>query len=544
MKQSLEKYKVYANAVQEGKIVACEYVKLATKRYLDWFNREDLEFKSEKVDRVVNFISKLKHFQGKHNGKPFILLDYQFWIISNIFGWYYKGTEKRVINYVYIELARKQGKTALAAAICLYMLIADGENGSEVELVANSAKQAKICFTMASNYLQSIDIKGKYFKRYRDSIKFDTTKSILQVLSSDAGGNDGYNSYCFCLDEAHAQPDSKLWDVMCSSQGMRENALGMIITTAGFNQFAFCYGYRKTCIEILKGVKQNDSQFAAIYTIDDDDDWTDSRVWKKANPSLGNTVFPSYLEQQVQQAKNNTSLEVGIRTKNFNQWVSSQDIWINNDIILDSTGDIKIEDFAGCTAYVGVDLAAVSDLTAVSIMIPKDDKYYFFNRYYVPQTCLYNNSNCELYKEWKRKGMLTVTDGNVCDYDYVLADLLKLNQVVYIDKIAYDAYNATQWAINATTEGLPLEPYSQALWHFNQGTKEIERLFKTKRIIINNNDITRWCFSNVTLKFDFNENVKPIKSSDMQKIDGVIAMIEALGIYMEQPAYNNQILIV
>lgn len=544
MKQSLEKYKVYANAVQEGKIVACEYVKLATKRYLDWFNREDLEFKSEKVDRVVNFISKLKHFQGKHNGKSFILLDYQFWIISNIFGWYYKGTEKRVINYVYIELARKQGKTALAAAICLYMLIADGENGSEVELVANSAKQAKICFTMASNYLQSIDIKGKYFKRYRDSIKFDTTKSILQVLSSDAGGNDGYNSYCFCLDEAHAQPDSKLWDVMCSSQGMRENALGMIITTAGFNQFAFCYGYRKTCIEILKGVKQNDSQFAAIYTIDDDDDWTDSTVWEKANPSLGNTVFPSYLEQQVQQAKNNTSLEVGIRTKNFNQWVSSQDIWINNDIILDSTGDIKIEDFAGCTAYVGVDLAAVSDLTAVSIMIPKDDKYYFFNRYYVPQTCLYNNSNCELYKEWKRKGMLTVTDGNVCDYDYVLADLLKLNQVVYINKIAYDAYNATQWAINATTEGLPLEPYSQALWHFNQGTKEIERLFKTKRIIINNNDITRWCFSNVTLKFDFNENVKPIKSSDMQKIDGVIAMIEALGIYMEQPAYNNQILIV
>lgn len=544
MKQLLEKYKVYANAVQEGKIVACEYVRLATKRYLDWFNREDLEFKSEKVDRVVNFISKLKHFQGKHNGKPFILLDYQFWIISNIFGWYYKGTEKRVINYVYIELARKQGKTALAAAICLYMLIADGENGSEVELVANSAKQAKICFTMASNYLQSIDIKGKYFKRYRDSIKFDTTKSILQVLSSDAGGNDGYNSYCFCLDEAHAQPDSKLWDVMCSSQGMRENALGMIITTAGFNQFAFCYGYRKTCIEILKGVKQNDSQFAAIYTIDDDDDWTDSRVWKKANPSLGNTVFPSYLEQQVQQAKNNTSLEVGIRTKNFNQWVSSQDIWINNDIILDSTGDIKIEDFAGCTAYVGVDLAAVSDLTAVSIMIPKDDKYYFFNRYYVPQTCLYNNSNCELYKEWKRKGMLIVTDGNVCDYDYVLADLLKLNQVVYIDKIAYDAYNATQWAINATTEGLPLEAYSQALWHFNQSTKEIERLFKTKRIIINNNDITRWCFSNVTLKFDFNENVKPIKSSDMQKIDGVIAMIEALGIYMEQPAYNNQILIV
>jgi phage terminase large subunit-like protein len=124
------------------------------------------------------------------------------------------------------------------------MLVADGENGAEVELVANSAKQAKICFTMASNFLQSIDKTGKYFKRYRDSIKFDKTKSILQVLSSDAGGNDGYNSYCFTLDECHEQPDSRLWDVMVSSQGMRKNPLAIAITTAGFNKFGFCYGYR------------------------------------------------------------------------------------------------------------------------------------------------------------------------------------------------------------------------------------------------------------------------------------------------------------
>ena len=383
--------------------------------------------------------------------------------------------------------------------------------------------------------------KGKYFKRFRDSIKFDTTKSVLQVLSSDASGNDGYNSYAFCLDEFHEQKDSKLWDVMCSSQGMRENSLGMIITTAGFNMFGFCYNYRSTCIEILKGVKDNDSQFAAIYTIDEDDDWTDNKVWQKANPSLGHTVFESYLQQQVQNAKNNTSLEVGIRTKNFNQWVQSKDIWINNDILLDSTQDIKLEDFNGCIAYVGVDLAAVSDLTAVSLMVIKDEKFYFFNKFYVPQSCLYNNSNCELYKEWKRKGMLTITNGNVCDYDYILSDLMKLNQIVMIEKIAYDSYNSTQWAISCTTEGLPLEPYSQALWHFNQSTKELERLFKLNKIVINNNDITRWCFSNVTLKFDHNDNCKPTKTSDMQKIDGTIAMIEALGIYMEQPSYNNKI---
>lgn len=537
-----KKYTEYAEDVISGKIKACKYVKQACQRFISWFDK--YEFRSEKADAVVNFIYNLKHSVGKHNGQNFELLDFQKWIVYSIFGFYYPNTDKRVVNYVYLELARKNGKSAFIAAICLYMLIADGENGSEVEMVANSAKQAKICFTMSSNYLSSIDKKGKYFKRYRDSIKFDKTKSILQILSSDASGNDGYNSYCFVLDECHEQPDSRLWDVMCSSQGMRENSLGIIITTAGFNLFGFCYGYRKVCSEILSGLKEDDSQFIAIYTLDEDDDWEDKENWIKANPSLGQTVSESYLEQQIKKAKNNPSLEVGIRTKNFNQWVSSSDIWISNDLLLESSKKINLEDYKDLTAYVGVDLAAVSDLTAVSLMIPIDGKFYFWTKYYLPQSALFDNSNSELYKDWKRKGYLTITDGNVTDYDYLLSDILKMNNIVYIDKIAYDAYNATQWAINATAQGLPLEPYSQALWNFNKPTKELERLIKSGKVVIDDNPITRWCFSNVVLKYDHNENVKPTKGESQQKIDGVISMIESLGIYLQSPMYNNEIFVV
>ena len=531
------KYRNYADDVINGKIVCCKYIYLACKRFISWLDKYD--FREDKVERVVNFISKLKHSTGVHNGKSFELLPYQTFIISNIFGFYHKGTDERVIRYAYLELARKSGKTALAAAICLYMLVADGESGSEVELVANSAKQAKICFTMCSNYLQSIDKRGKYFKRYRDSIKFDHTKSLLQVLSSDADGNDGYNSYCFVLDEAHAMKDSSLWDVMTSSQGMRNNPLGVIITTAGFNKFGFCYQYRQTCLDILSGLKENDSQFIAIFTIDEGDDWRDRNVWVKANPSLGTTVKESYLEQQVTQATNNTSLEVGVRTKNFNQWVSSSDVWINNDILLSCSQPLKIEDFKDEVAYIGVDLAAVSDMTAVSYMIPKDGTYYFFTDYYLPSSCLSENSNCELYKDWKRKGFLKITDGNVCDYDYILSDILKNNKNILINKIAYDSYNATQWAINATAEGLPLEPYSQALWNFNKPTKTFEILIKQGKVILDNNPITRWCFGNVSLKSDHNENVKPVKQQAQQKIDGVIAILEALGVYIESPIYDN-----
>lgn len=532
-----EKYKAYANDVLSGKIVACKYIKQACQRYLDFFDKYD--FRPDKADKAVNFISHLKHYTGSHNGKPFILLPYQEWIVYSIFGFYHKDSDRRLTNYVYAELARKNGKTALVASILLYMMISDGENGAEVEMVANSAKQAKICFDMSSNFLSSIDPKGKYFKRYRDSIKFDKTKSFIQILSSDASGNDGFNSYAFVLDEAHEQPDSRLWDVMVSSQGMRRNPLALIITTAGFNKFGFCYSYRDTCLNILSGNYTDDSQFAAIYTIDEEDDWSNPDIWIKANPSLGVTVLPEYLEGQVNKAKNNTSLEVGIRTKNFNQWVSSQDIWINNDILLDSTKKIDLSDFKDEICYCGVDLASVSDLTALSFMIPKDDKFYFKTFYYLPQSCLQNNSNCELYKDWKRKGYLTITPGNCTDYDYITNDIMKATQQVYIAKIGYDSYNATQWAIDCTEKALPLEPYSQALWSFNKPTKELERLLKTGKVVIDNNEITRWCFSNVTIKSDHNENIKPVKLEAQAKIDGTIAMIQALGIYLNVPHYDN-----
>lgn len=530
------KYKEYAEKVVNGEVIVGKYVKLGCERFLSWFNRDDIEFREKKVDKVVNFIRKLKHFQGKHNGTPFILSDWQIWIVANIFGWYYKNTDKRVIRNVYIEMARKQGKSALLAAISLYCLLADGENGAEIDCVANSRQQARILYDLCDGFASTLDTKQKYVKRFRNQVKFPITKSFLQVLSSDASKLDGFNSSLFVEDELHAAVNSKLYDVLKSSQGMRENPLAICITSAGFDKFGFCYQMRTTCTEILQGIKTDDSQFAAIYSIDEEDDWKDENVWIKANPNLNVTVTMDYLKEQVQQAKNNSALEVSTRTKNLGQWVDSQDIWLSNELLLESTEKVDLSDFKEC--FVGVDLASVSDFTAVSYMMLKDGKYYFKTDYYLPNSALFENSNKELYKEWKRKGLLTITDGNVCDYDYILTDILKNNKKCFIRKIAYDAYNATQWAINATDEGLPLQPFGQGLWHFNQCTKEFERLIRQGKIVIDNNEITRWCFKNVMLKQDHNENVKPVKSggqkSGQQKIDGVIAMLQALGTYLEE----------
>lgn len=538
----MTKYTEYAEKVLSGEITASVYIKLACQRFLDWLERDDLEFRPKKVDHVVKFISKLKHYTGKSNGQSFILTDWQFFIVENIFGWYYKGTDKRVIRNAYIEVGRKSGKTTLLAAIALYCLMADGEAGAECDCVANSRKQASILFETAKNLADSLDPAHKYIKPFRNNINFDMTKSSIQVLSSDADNLDGFNSSLFVEDELHAAPNSKLYDVLKSSQGMRSNPLAICITSAGFNRFSFCYSMRTTCIEILHDKKTDDSQFSAIYSIDEGDDWTDPSVWKKSNPNLDITVTSEYLQEQVIQAKNNPSLEIGVRTKNFGEWCSTQDVWIDNDTLLKNTDNdtIQVEQFRDCTAYIGIDLAAVSDLTAVSLMIPYEGKLYFFTHYYLPYSALSDNSNAEMYKDWKRKGLLSVTPGNVTDYDYILQDILKWNDVVYIAKIAYDSYNATQFAIDATSQGLPMEPFGQSLGNFNRPTKELERQLKAGRVVMENNEITRFCFSNVVLKHDYCENVKPIKLTNQNKIDGVIAMIEALGVYLQEPQYISE----
>lgn len=534
------KYTDYANKVIQGEIVASVYIKLACERFLNWFNNPELEFRPDKVDKVVNFLSKLKHYQGKSNGQPFILTDWQFFIVENIFGWYYKDSSRRVIRNVYVEVGRKSGKSTLLAGISLFALLADGENGAEVDCIANTRLQARQLFEYASELSKSLDRKEKYIKRYRNQINFPLKQSKLQVLSSDASKLDGFNSSLFVEDELHAAVNSQLYDVLKSSQGMRENPLAICITSAGFDKFSFCYQMRTTCIEILYGKKEDMSQFSAIYSIDEGDDWTDPKVWKKSNPNLGITVTEDYLQEQVTQAKNNPSLEVGVRTKNFGEWISSSDIWMNNDLLLQCSEKVNLnqfndEDFG----YIGVDLASVSDLTAVSVLINKDDKYYFKTKYYLPESALEGNSNSEMYKLWARQKLLEITPGNVTDYDYILKDLLKLNNKIFINKIAYDSYNSTQWAIDATAEGLPLEPFSQSLGNFNRPTKELERLIKSGKVVIDDNEITRFCFSNVILKSDYCENVKPVKSTNQNKIDGVISMIEALGIYLNNTNYGG-----
>ena len=228
----------------------------------------------------------------------------------------------------------------------------------------------------------------------------------------------------------------------------------------------------------------------------------------------------------------------------------SADVWITDTYIQNSSQRVDVSKLIGEYVYMGVDLSAISDLTCTSVMFPPNkfreyypDKYIFKTFVYIPEEAFETSINAELYKQWKRQGYVTMTSGNVVDYDYILLDQKQVMQDTTLQGVYYDSWNATQWAINATNEGLPLEPYSQALGNFNKPTKLFEMLIKSGKVIIDDNPCVRWCFGNVELKTDWNENCKPIKSAGdkNKKIDPVISMLEALGGYLNSPHYQPEV---
>lgn len=535
-------YYHYVEDVLNGKIVVGELIKLACQRFKDDLQREDIYFNESVVDKAINFIGTLKHFMGKSSGKHFKLENWQQFIIANIVGWYWKDGNTRRFTSSYIEVSRKNGKTALAAALCLYYLIADGEDGAEVDLAANSKEQAKIAFEFCSSFSKQLDPKGKYLKPYRDNVQFALNNSKLKVFAADDSKLDGFNASFGLIDEYHAAKNSKVRDVIKSSMGMRNNPHLCTITTAGFDKTLPCYKLRSTSIEILNKLKTDDSMFIAIYSLDDKDDWTDKDNWVKCTPNLNVTVTSKYIKEQVQSAINNPSEEVGVKTKTLNLWCDVADVWLPESYIVKASKDIHLEDFRDCECYIGVDLSATSDLTAVSYLIEKNNIYYFKTDYYLPESALVDKPDRETYKLWKQQGLITITAGNVTDYDYITNDIVAASNILNIQKIGYDKWNATQWAIHATEIGLPLEEYPQTMGNFNRPTKELERLILSGNTVIDNNEITRWCFRNVELKSDYNGNVKPNKGIKSKKIDGVIAIIQALGMYLTVPHYSNEIL--
>ena len=548
----------YALDVVTGKIPSAKYVAKACQRYLtdlDTAEERGLEFKPKTAQAYITFFQRaIRHTVGEWDGKPFDPLPWQQFILWNLYGWFREDGTRR-FNYAYITVARKNGKTTLMAGCALAALFFDQEKAAEVYFAATKKDQAKIGFDEAQRMVSISPQLRRHLRAGKHDIKAPTLSARCTYLSSERDTLDGLNIHFAGIDEYHAHPTDGVANVLRSGMQARRNPLHLTITTAGFNRESPCYEMQKTCKEILDGVKHDDAQFALIYELDEDDDWTDSSTWIKANPSLGVALRPQLLESQLQQAINlGGSREVEFKTKHLNKWVTASKTWIQDEIW---SANERQEDLTGRICWGGLDLASVSDMTALVMVYPDGEGYHVRGHYFMPSDTIDNildRDPSHIYRTFLDLPNFHVTDGNVTDYaairrlvsgvmnrpDGQEVDGSSLMHNYQIEKIAFDRYNSTQIAIDLVDDGVPLTPFGQGFVSMSSPTKQLEVLVRTGKVWHDGDPVLRWALGNVELKMDPAGNIKADKQKSGGKIDPIVAMVMGIGEHMKTPQETEQ----
>jgi len=548
----------YALDVITGKIPAAKYVAKACQRYLtdlDTAEERGLEFRPKTAQAYITFFQRaIRHTVGEWDGKPFDPLPWQQFILWNLYGWFREDGTRR-FNYAYITVARKNGKTTLMAGCALAALFFDQEKAAEVYFAATKKDQAKIGFDEAQRMVSISPQLRRHLRAGKHDIKAPTLSARCTYLSSERDTLDGLNIHFAGIDEYHAHPTDGVANVLRSGMQARRNPLHLTITTAGFNRESPCYEMQKTCKEILDGVKHDDAQFALIYELDEDDDWTDSSTWIKANPSLGVALRPQLLESQLQQAINlGGSREVEFKTKHLNKWVTASKTWIQDEIW---SANERQEDLTGRICWGGLDLASVSDMTALVMVYPDGEGYHVRGHYFMPSDTIDNildRDPSHIYRTFLDLPNFHVTDGNVTDYaairrlvsgvmnrpDGQEVDATSLMHNYQIEKIAFDRYNSTQIAIDLVDDGVPLTPFGQGFVSMSSPTKQLEVLVRTGKVWHDGDPVLRWALGNVELKMDPAGNIKADKQKSGGKIDPIVAMVMGIGEHMKTPQEVEQ----
>lgn len=359
------------------------------------------------------------------------------------------------------------------------------------------------------------------------------TASKFEPLSADIKSLDGLNVHCGIIDELHAHKTREIFDVIETATGARRQPLLFTITTAGFNKAGICYEQRQYAQSVLDGRLDDDSYFGIIYTIDDGDDWTDPDCWAKANPNYGVSVLEDDIARLARKAKEIPAAQNNFLTKRLNVWTMQETLWLDVDKWKClGNEELNVADFVGCKCYAGLDLASVSDICALSLIFPKDDgTRTVFCKYYLPQEAVDARSiraNVP-YDTWAEAGLFTLTDGNATDYNYIQRDIKEICDDFRVAEIAYDRWNSSQLVNNLMEDGAPMIPFGQGFASMSAPMKELERLIIAKQIDHNCDPVLSWMVGNVAIKQDEAGNIKPAKNKSQEKIDGVVAVIMALG---------------
>lgn len=500
---------------------------------------DDYEFIAEAGAKAIDFFQqKLSHVKGELAGKAFLLEDWEQAIIANLFGWKHKKTGFRRYQESLIFVPRKNGKTPLCAGIVLYCLSEDGEPGAEIYGAASEYKQASLVFTHAWGMVRQepyLDDKCKVFKGQSKSIEVglpgDPDYGIYRVISSDSLTAHGFNTHVAVVDELHTQPNGDLVDALATSTGARRQPLIVYITTSDFErEGSVCNEKVDYAMKVKDGIIDEPTFLPVLYYAELDDDWTDEKVWEKANPNIDVSIKREYLRKACKRAQESPTFENEFKRLHLNIRTQQDVCWIPMDKWNACNGDVDLEILRGRVCFSGLDLSTTTDIAAKVSVFDLEKHLYVVPLFWCPKENAKKRQDRDgvPYLTWANQGLITLTEGNVIDYDVIRSDINKFNETYNIKEIAIDRWNATQLTTQLAGDGFDVIPFGQGFASMSAPSKEFEKLILACGLSHNGHPVLKWMASNAAAELDAAGNIKPSKKKSKEKIDGIVALIMAI----------------
>lgn len=556
MKECHDYITEYYGQIERGEIVVSARVKKLYKHLTEELQATGgrYVFDRHKANYVIGFIEYFcKHSKGKWAGRPVVLELWQKALLSALFGFVDGETGLRKYRELLLIVGRKNGKSTLAAAIGVYLLVADGEAGPEIYSAATKRDQAKIIWTESVRMIKKSPALAKRCKCLVSAVHCRFNEGTFAPLASDTNNQDGLNIHGALIDELHAVKDKNTYDVLVDGMSARDQPLCIITSTAGtVRDNIYDLKYEEGC-KIVDGyddpdAKKDETILPVIYELDRRAEWTQPECWQKANPSLGSIKGIEYIETKVERAKNNPIYVKNLLTKDFNIRETATEAFLTFEQ-LDNTATFDITELKPRYAIGGVDLSSTTDLTNATIIFKVPDRPEIFVKqmYWIPEDLLMQRVQEDEvpYDIWKKQGWVRTSPGNSIDYRLVVEWFLEMQTEydVYLYKVGYDAWSAKYFVMHmADIFGEPvMVPVHQGKKTLSGPMKSLAADLSAKLINYGNNQPLKWCMANVCVDVDKNGNIQPSKGiSAKHRIDGFAGLLDAYVVYCDnKEEYDN-----
>jgi phage terminase large subunit-like protein len=497
---------------------------------------DDLRFDRDKALAACRFFwDRLSHHQGRLALQCFALLPWEVAIIGNLFGWF-RADGTRRYREAYISVARKNGKTTLGAGMVVYSFFADAEPGAQCYSCAAEREQAAMAFNVARTMIAREPSLNAGVKMYQRAVVLkDDPLSSYRPISAQAHSKHGYNPHFVLSDELHAQKSRELIDVLKTGMGARRQPLIVHITTAGWDRSSICweiYGYAKRVME-CPGL---DPYFLpVIYEVGEDDNWEDESNWIKANPCLDVTISTDFLRAEYQKAKELPAYENTFRNLYLNQWVGQSKRWLPMDAWDECSTEPDMESLKGRECFAGLDLAATTDTTALVVVFPSDDGYFdILPFFWLPAENMRARERRDRapYELWVRQGYLETVPGNVMEYGPVAERILQIARQYKLASLGFDPVYANALIQDLQARGIRQEVFvamRQGWVTLSAPSAELQRLVQSRKLRHGGHPLLRHQANNIAAEVDSAGNIKLHKGRSTGRVDGIFALIMALG---------------